>query len=256
MSTLKYFKTHTFIAILRMTGVISLIFASGFLSLIIFEKYAQSWWILGLRRRLYQGIRFCTGIRTRVHGTPEYHAVFSVSNHLSYLDIILLGEHVPYTFVAKQEVTQWPWIGWVARKLGTIFINRSLRGIHHGQAKIAKALCHQHAVCVFGEGTTGNGIITEPFYSAFFELPKGTCIQPVSIAYTDINGLPTLTCIRRDLGWIGNCDMMSHLWKLLAWRSLTVTLTFHPPFHSTRNRKQDALRAEALVRAGISKNFQ
>jgi 1-acyl-sn-glycerol-3-phosphate acyltransferase len=255
MSALKYFKTNKFVAGLRMIGVVLLIFASGCLSLIIFQKYAQSWWILHLRKKLYQGIRFCTGIRTRVQGTPERQAVFAVSNHISYLDIILLGEHVPYTFVAKQEVTQWPWIGWVATKLGTIFIHRSLRGIHKGQQKITEALTHQHAVLVFAEGTTGNGIITEPFYSAFFELPQGTCIQPISITYTDIKGLPTLSCIRRELGWIGENGMMPHLWNLLRWHSLTVVLTFHRPFHATCQRKQDTLHAENLVRAGISNNF-
>lgn len=255
MNALKPFKTNRFVAGLRMAGVVALIFASGFLSLISVQKYAQSWWILRLRQRLYQGIRFCTGIRIRIQGIPEYHAVFAVSNHISYLDIILLGEQVPYTFVAKQEVTRWPWIGWVAKKLGTIFIHRSLRGIHKGQEKIAKALVHQHAVLVFAEGTTGNGIITEPFYNAFFELPQDTCIQPVSIAYTEIKGLPTLFYIRRELGWIGNSDMLPHLWNLLRWHSLTVVLTFHRPFYGTHKRKQDALHAENLVRAGISNNF-
>lgn len=239
-----------------MVGAMFLIFASGCFSLIILQKYAQSWWILRIRQKLYQGIRLCTGIRTCVEGAPEYHAVLAVSNHVSYLDIILLGEVVPYTFVAKQEVTQWPWIGWVAKKLGTIFIERNLRGIHKGQQKITNALTDRHAVLVFAEGTTGNGIITEPFYKAFFELPKGTCIQPISIQYTNIKGLPALPCIRRELGWIGNGGIFSHLWSVLRWHSLTMVITFHCPFKSTRSRKKDAHHAETLVRRGISKHVE
>ena len=249
-------QVNILIAVLRMAGVISLICLSGVLSALSIKQYSRSWWLLWLRQKLYQGIRFCSGIRTCLKGAPECRGIFAVSNHVSYLDIIILGEHAPYTFIAKQEVRQWPVIGWVAQKLGTIFISRTLKGIHRGQQEIAKALSRQHAVLVFAEGTTGNGVITEAFYGAFFELPEGTRIQPISIAYTQANGFPASSYVRRSLGWIGNCDVMSHLWCLVRWKSLTVGVTFHDSFCTRGNRKYDALHAETLIRTGISQNFQ
>lgn len=180
----------------------------------------------------------------------------AVSNHLSYLDIVVLGEQISYVFVAKSEVSQWPWIGWVARALGTIFIRRTLRGIHEGQKRIAGALSEDKAILVFAEGTTGNGILTEPFYSAFFEFEDETRIQPISICYTKVNGLPALSWVRRQLGWIGNGGMLAHLFENLSWRSLEISLMFHEPFSVGGSRKCAALTAAQYVRCGISESFK
>ncbi|ETZ07253.1 1-acyl-sn-glycerol-3-phosphate acyltransferase [Holospora obtusa F1] len=244
------FQKNYFCALFRVTGIGLLLLWACIIVALSFLFPAFS---LILRKKLYKGIRRCSGIRkVIVQGTICQENVFAISNHISYLDVMLLGEHASYLFIAKKEVKQWPLIGWIAYKFETIFIQRTLRGIHDGQKHIKYAIQHNKAVLVFAEGTTGNGILTESFYPAFFKLDQTIRIQPISICYTEINGLPVLSWVRRKIGWIGSIALLPHLLECCSWRSLTVVLNFHPPFFSESCRKLSATKCEHTIRFGIS----
>ena len=249
------FKQSRIRALLRMTGVGLLLVSSVIIGALSFV-FPNTQGVLFLKKLLYRGIRRCSGIhKVVVQGTSYTQGLLAVSNHISYLDIMLLKEQVPYVFVAKKEVKTWPIIGWTACQLGTIFIERTLRGIHEGQHHIKQSIQRNKAVLVFAEGTTGNGILTELFYQAFFQLNAQVKIQPISICYVEINGLPALSWVRRSLSWIGD-SALPHLFKNLGWRSLTVAITFHSPFAAESCRKRSAAQAADIIRWGISTSFK
>ncbi|ETZ04543.1 lysophospholipid acyltransferase family protein [Holospora undulata] len=255
-SSVLRFKQNRVFALLGIGGVGLLLLLGGVIGGISFLFPSCSFVVL-LKKILYKGIRRCAGVhKVVVRGSICKEGVFAVSNHISYLDIVLLGEQAPYVFIAKEEVKNWPLVGWIAKKFGTIFIKRTLRGIHNGQTRIKKTIQQNKAVLVFAEGTTGNGIVTEPFYHAFFELHPEVKIQPISICYTEVNGFPALSWVRRYLSWIGNVALFPHLFKCGGWRSLTVVIIFHPPFTAGSSRKLSAARSVSSVRAGISQSLK
>ncbi|PPE03840.1 lysophospholipid acyltransferase family protein [Holospora curviuscula] len=250
------FKQSRIRALFRMGGV-CLLLLSGVIIGMISWVFPNTQGVFFLKKLLYRGIRRCAGInKVIIQGVSCTQEILAVSNHLSYLDIMLLGEQVPYVFVAKKEVKAWPLIGWIARQLGTIFIQRTLRGIREGQKNIRQSIQENKPVLVFAEGTTGNGILTELFYQAFFELSAHINIQPISICYVEINGFPALSWVRRHLSWIGDAALFPHLFQNLGWRSLTVAITFHSPFAAGSCRKRSAARAAYTVRCGISKSLK
>ena len=250
------FKQSRIRALFRMTGVAALIVSSVVIGALSF-LFPNTQGVLLLKKLLYRSIRRCAGIhKVLIQGTCYTQGLLAVSNHISYLDIMLLGEQASYVFVAKKEVRTWPIIGWTAHQLGTIFIERTLRGIREGQRRIEQSIQHNKVVLVFAEGTTGNGILTELFYQAFFQLNAQVKIQPISISYVEINGLPALSWVRRSLSWIGETSLLSHLFKNLGWRSLTVAITFHAPFAAESCRKRSAAQAGDSIRWGITNSFK
>lgn len=83
---------------------------------------------------------------------------FTVSNHVSYIDILVLAGIRPSVFIAKQEVKHWPLIGWFARRAGTIFIDRASKiSAWNVLSDIEKAVADNINVVVFPEGTTTDG---------------------------------------------------------------------------------------------------
>src|SRR5688572_24857349 len=93
-----------------------------------------------------------------------------VCNHLSYLDILLLGALAPVTFVSKHEVRSWPVFGWFARLAGTVFVHRERRGdVARSSAEIRGALDDGALVVLFPEGTSSDGKTVLPFKSALLE---------------------------------------------------------------------------------------
>lgn len=124
------------------------------------------------------------GLRIRTVGSSQKDPVYLVSNHVSWLDIIVLGGNQPVTFLSKEEVRYWPVIGYLARKAGTLFIRR---GINSDEAKqnIRKHLFQGNSIAVFPEGTTSNGIQTRPFYPRLFApiMDGKTVVQPVALIY-------------------------------------------------------------------------
>src|SRR6185436_7426012 len=87
-----------------------------------------------------------------------------VSNHLSYLDILVLATLTPAVFVSKSEVKNWPVFGWFARMAGTIFLQRTRRAdVVRISEEITTVLRGGHLVVLFPEGTSSNGRQVLPF---------------------------------------------------------------------------------------------
>jgi 1-acyl-sn-glycerol-3-phosphate acyltransferase len=166
-----------------------------------------------------------------------------VGNHSSYLDIIIYGALISGSFVAKSEVAGWPLFGWLARMQRTVFVDRNRRRTHHHRNDIARRLEHGDNLILFPEGTSNDGNRVLPFRSALFSVaepgavtlkgPEGAArsltVQPVSIAYTRLNGFPIGHALRPCFAWYGDMGMAGHLFRALSLGRVTVVVEFHRP---------------------------
>jgi len=202
------------------------------------------------------GIRI-TQVGARTRETP----VLLLSNHASWLDIIVLSAIAPVVFVAKSEVANWPLFGWLAKLQRTIFVERERR---HKTGDTARAMGDRlgggDVVVLFPEGTSSDGIRILPFRSALIGAVHHTIgdrthhdrvtVQPVSIAYTRFGGIPVGRALRDKVAWYGETELLPHLQGVFASGAVDVTVSWGEAvsYGMTADRKQIARDAEAAVR--------
>jgi 1-acyl-sn-glycerol-3-phosphate acyltransferase len=173
------------------------------------------------------------GIRLVRRGTISAHRpTLFVSNHTSYLDIEIMGAGIEGSFVSKAEVSRWPIFGWLARLQRTIFVERADRaGAARQRDEIRRRLDAGDNLILFPEGTSGDGIHLLPFKSTLFAAAEDerVVVQPVSVVYRLLDGIPLGRFYRPFFAWYGDMTMAPHLWKMLGLGQLTVVMTFHEP---------------------------
>jgi lyso-ornithine lipid O-acyltransferase len=185
----------------------------------------------------------CTRIRERlsipltVSGTPPGSGLI-VSNHLSYLDVLLYGSTSSYLFIAKSEVRHWPLFGALARAGGTIFVDRN-RGAQAVEAarRVDRALSAQIPVLLFPEGTSTDGSIVLPFRSPLFEpaVRAGVSVTPASIRYRS-DEAP-----EGEIAYWGKMVFAPHLFRTLCLPHLAVEIHFgQPTVFANRKTAADA----------------
>jgi 1-acyl-sn-glycerol-3-phosphate acyltransferase len=202
--------------------------------------------------------RFCAramrgmGIEIDVEGKfPEHGAV--ISNHLSYLDIIVFAALHPCVFVSKEEIRGWPIVGWMTTMSGTVYVERG----HGGSAMQARegmqaAVDAGLPVVFFPEGTTTNGGGLLKFHSGL--LAQVMDSSPVTAAYiryklVDDNGPDT--SVADDVCYWGDRNMLAHIFKFLSLRGVRAEVRFaeEPIVFSSNglHRKMAAVEARAAV---------
>lgn len=192
----------------------------------------------------------------RLAGPP----VLYVSNHTSYLDVIVLGSLIPGSFVAKAEVKGWPLFGWLAQLQRTVFVIR--RGTRAGDQRdsIAERLQKGGNLVLFPEGTSNDGNRTLPFKSALFAAAETmvdghkVMVQPVSISYARLNGIPIGRGLRPLFAWYGAMDLAPHLWRVLGLGTVAISVRFHEPvrLEDFPSRKEMAAHCHRLVALGVA----
>jgi 1-acyl-sn-glycerol-3-phosphate acyltransferase len=202
------------------------------------------------------------GVRIREVGRRSIASpALILSNHVSWLDICVISALAPVVFVAKSEVAGWPVFGWLARLQRTIFIDRQAR--HRTGAatrEIATRLLGGDAVVLFAEGTSSDGMRVLPFRSALVgaihhALGGGThhshvTVQPMSLAYTRLSGLPMGRSLRDRVAWYGDVDLIPHLIHVLASGAVDVTVSWGEAiaYDGGADRKAIARISEKSVR--------
>lgn len=184
-----------------------------------------------------------------------------VSNHQSYLDILIIAAHCPALFVAKSEVSRWPLLGWLAALGGTIFIERAsthsnVRAVY----RVSRSLRQGLNVLVFPEGTTSDGTRVLSFQPLFFAAARRAAVpvQAMTINYTAVNDAPVNDLTRDWLCWHGEMDFVRHFWHLLGLRSAAAQLCLHEPLTDARvsTARTLAHQTHATITAGFSANTQ
>jgi 1-acyl-sn-glycerol-3-phosphate acyltransferase len=154
-----------------------------------------------------------------------------ISNHMSYLDGIVLGSMFPIVFVSKREVKSWPIIGQWTALCGTIFINRQKKGLVGELVREMTAKLRAEAnILLFPEGTSTNGERLLPFQTVPLAAPlrSRAIIVPVSLVYTRIEDQPVSVRNRDLIYWYGDMDFVSHFWKVLGLNGMEILVTIQP----------------------------
>jgi 1-acyl-sn-glycerol-3-phosphate acyltransferase len=199
------------------------------------------------------------GMRVIVRGaiSPARPTLF-VCNHSSYLDIMVMASIVEGSFVSKAEVAKWPLFGTLAKLQRTVFIDRRSSQVKTHRDEIGIRLEAGDNLFLFPEGTSSDGNRVLPFRSALFSVAerevdgKPLCVQPVSVAYTRLDGIPLGRALRPLYTWFGDMDLPMHMWTMAGLGSLTIEVQFHEPVTLAQlgSRKALAAHAQNVVAAG------
>jgi len=172
---------------------------------------------------------------------PEQPAIL-VSNHISWLDIIVIGQQLPVYFVAKSDISSWPVIGYLSRQAGTIFIRRGdKKHILETAEKMVWLLKQHNTIVAFPEGTTTRGDEVLDFHASLLQpaLLTKSLIHPVAIQYQG--------AAKQQAPFIGDDDFVPHLIKMLSLEKIEVRLSFLPVVNSSGKSRQ-AVSDEARQR--------
>ncbi|KAF1052377.1 MAG: hypothetical protein GAK43_01962 [Stenotrophomonas maltophilia] len=239
---------------LRLAGLFAVI-ALGVLlaSFVALLERLRSHDLMPLRQRLtcwwLRRLRSALPVRVSVHGERPEQPMLWVSNHVSWVDIPLLGALAPLSFLSKAEVRQWPLAGWLAEKAGTLFIRRGSGDAGRVNQVLAGHLEFGRSVLVFPEGTTTDGSGVRNFHGRLLAsaIELNLPLQPVAVRYRRHDQLDTLA------PFIGDDDLPSHLWRLLCADSGEVEIHLLPPVASTGlDRNQLAQRVRGVIEAVVS----
>jgi 1-acyl-sn-glycerol-3-phosphate acyltransferase len=152
-----------------------------------------------------------------------YPAGLLVANHISFLDIFIINAWAPAAFVAKEDVSRWPLLGWLSRHTDTIFMQRgSRRAAHATRDCLVDQLLAGRLVAVFPEGTTSNGLTVQSFHSALFQsaIDAGVPVMPVALRYVDAQTQqPSHTA-----DFVGDMTLASCLWSIATSTGLIAQL--------------------------------
>jgi 1-acyl-sn-glycerol-3-phosphate acyltransferase len=218
-------------------------------ALLVFVPLHYLWALFGTSPwpRVYlRWVGWVAGLRFRIVGAPLKRDVLFVSNHTSWLDIMILAGATGTAFVSKEEVARWPVAGWLATLNRTVFVARAQRSAVKGQADALRdALASGRPVALFPEGTTEGGHDVLPFRASllaalFPPLPR-LRVQPVAIAFDRA---------AHDIAWVGEEGAGDNARRVLSRPgTIPVTLHFLAPVDPAEagDRKVLAERARAEI---------
>jgi len=220
------------------------------------------WWALP---RIYH--RMCCrvmGLRIRVVGQPSpARPTLFISNHVTYFDIPVLGSILPVSFVAKTEVAEWPGYGLLAKLQRTVFVDRRRHTTAQQRDSIGTRLAAGDQLVLFPEGTSNDGNRILPFRSALLSVAEAAAperplvIQPVSIAYPSINGVPMGWGLRPLVAWYGGMELGGHLWRFSRLGRVEVVVQFHDPVSVADfpSRKELTRHCAEAVATGVDRTL-
>ena len=182
------------------------------------------------------------GARVKVVGTPLRRDVFFISNHISWVDILSMAGASGTAFVAKQELSEVPVIGWLCGLNRTVFVKRENRmGVAEQINALREALQDNWSVTVFPEGTVTDGHSLLPFKSSMISVleppPAGVMVQPVVLNYGEN---------AEDIAWIGEESGLHNAMRVMARKgSFPLSLHYLEPFSPVDYRGRKAVAAKA-----------
>lgn len=199
--------------------------------------------------------RIFLGMKVKVIGEPSHdRATLIVSNHISWTDIIAVGSKADVTFVAKSEIRNWFFVNFMASLQRTLYVDRKKRSdAKRVSQEMGKRIASGGAVLLFAEGQSDLGTHVLPFRSALIgaaqhameEAGAGeVMIQPLTIAYTKLQGLPVGRTDRSFIAWIKSKSIKQNITEILTGGTREVTLAFGTPRPLTAGADRKLLAKE------------
>ncbi len=250
---------RAFIRLMLYLACIGVIIPVQFFNLLFNSGFARKWPMTAHRT----GARLL-GLRLATVGRPlKKGPILFVVNHTSYADISVLGSQLEACFVAKSEVAKWPVFGLCARLHRTVFVDRRPRFASQQSEILKERLSQGDNLILFPEGTSNDGNFVLPFRSALFSAAtirvddKPVTVQPVSIAYTHLDGIPMGRHLRPFFAWYGDMELASHLWQFCGIGRPRIEMRFHEPvtIDQFENRKEMASWCHAVIAAGVAESL-
>ncbi|MCX7096409.1 MAG: lysophospholipid acyltransferase family protein [Methylococcales bacterium] len=187
-------------------------------------------------------------LRVNQEGVLPDQGTMLVSNHISWLDIIVIGQFLPAYFVAKSDISGWPVIGFLAKQGGTVFIRRGDKQQIKATSEQMLGLLKQNSTIIaFPEGTTTAGQDVQHFHASLFQpaLMAQSAIQAAVVQYQGE--------ARVQAPFIGDDEFVSHLLKMLALDKIEVSLSFLPVIDSAgKSRQTVSLETRELIAQRIA----
>ena len=208
--------------------------------------------------RLHRILCAALNVRVRRRGAPaKAGRRLIVANHVSWLDVPIMGALEPMTFLAKKEIGD-PWLGGqLAALQGMVYVDRQRkRGIPAVNAAMARAMNAGEPVVLYAEATTGDGNRLLRFRSSHFEAARLVAdggvavVQPVFLHYSRVAGLPVTRFQRPLIAWYGDMTFLPHLFAFLGCGGLVCDVYYGEPIQVAEfaNRKSLARATEQAVR--------
>ena len=260
MTRLSEFSSSLKILPIRITIKVFLIFLNSLLCSLL----NLPWWLIRAKTPAWITLLWhrgtCKIFQMRVHVSgdklPNARAGLFLSNHLSYLDIVVLGSLVGAKFISRADVKNWPFFGYLARRQGTIFIDRLAKNTHNHIDQLGQEFQKPCPIIMFPEGTSSSGVGVLPFKSSLLapltalpDLP----VQPVTIFYKGRYGLPMGRLFEPFYAWYGDMDLVPHIAELLSLGPVDIEVIFHAPIKLSdyHDRKEFAEAARSIVNQGL-----
>ena len=207
-----------------------------------------------LRRRGVLFRRWCAtvlkvlGIRLLSRGRCPESASLVIANHLSYLDVMVLGADVPMVFVAKSEVAAWPVVGPLCSFVGTLYIDRSSRaGLPAVTNSVANLMAAGIRVMVFPEGTTTTGDQLLPFRPALLQpaIDQAAAVACATLLYeTPPGSVPA----QSSVCWVGDAPFAPHVYEFLGLPSIDAHVVWTDGVLKEASRRELAARAHGVIK--------
>lgn len=236
-----------FLTVLRIIGQV---FKGCFILLLVFP------WLKAEQR--HQSIRkWCTQLlgifqmRLSVIGAEQLEDAhyLMAANHISWIDIHVINAFKPHYFVAKSEVASWPIFGWMAKQLGTLFIERGKsNSIRNMIQEIAEQLS-QKAICIFPEGTSTDGWQVAPFKPNLFEaaIVASAPVYVLAIQYFDLQTGKKTTAP----AFIGDMGLVDSMWNLICSPPICAQISISKKLPALKDRKALAELSQSLITAQL-----
>lgn len=207
------------------------------------------------------------GVRIEIEGELARGApVLLIANHASWLDIPVVSAVAPVSFIAKQEVSRWPFVSWLAKLQRTVFVDRTRRTtVGETAGEMIERLAAGDNLVLFPEGTSSDGARVLPFKTSLLAAAKPSrgagggpvsspaVVQTMSIVYTHMHGLRIDRADRHIVGWYGDMDLPAHVWALIEACPLDVSIRLGAPvpLDEFADRKALARHGETQVREAV-----
>lgn len=185
-------------------------------------------------------------VKLTIIGEPAPQGNLLVSNHISWVDTVILNHAEPLSFISRHDVEEWPFIGTFTKRMASVYVDRSNKfQAYRSIPSIVDRLQEGRSVLVFPESTTSTGEALLPFYGMFLESAvRAKCmVQPVALKYTDKHG-KTL----REAAYAGDDSFGQTLMRLLKQPKVFARIEFLEPIDATKHSRKEIL---ALSRKSI-----
>ena len=227
-------------------GVMTLLVLFPFLNANSKKQHIQRW-----SKRLLK----IFGIQLQVNNADALtdSSYLLAANHVSWMDIHAINAFKPIRFVAKSEVEQWPIFGWMAKQLGTVFINRE--SSRHARQVVTDmaVLLKTQSICIFPEGTSTIGKSVQTFKPNLFEaaILAHVPVLPIAIAYRSRS-----TGLRSNApAFIGDMGLLESMSNVIASRDIEVHLSLAEPYLTGKAENADRKELALYCQEAITKTL-